>query len=119
MLLSTRLPAPGPAAIGALLGPSGLLGTRDAAGHRHSSGTKSGRHAGATQKILRRMAFDHQALTALLSRTFPAYHQLPVPVGAADAADQWPRALLAYFYQMYCDPETALIACLQKLAMGP
>ena len=35
------------------------------------------------------------------------------------AADQWPRALLAYFYQMYCDSETALIACLQKLAMGP
>ena len=68
------------------------------------------------------MAFDHQALAELFSRTFPHtinYRRLSGRLMPPIAPDQWPRALLMYFYQACGDFEAALIACLQKLAMGP
>jgi hypothetical protein len=33
--------------------------------------------------------------------------------------DKLPRDLLARFYKTFCDPETALVRCLQTLALGP
>jgi hypothetical protein len=41
-------------------------------------------------------------------------HLMP-PIGA----DKLPRGLLERFCQTFCDPETALVRCLQTLALGP
>lgn len=35
------------------------------------------------------------------------------------ATDELPGALLERFYQIFSNPETALVKCLQTMALGP
>jgi hypothetical protein len=85
-----RLPAAGPAALGALLGPARLLGRGGAGPHGTAGRPRRRAHRGAPAGALRGHPPDAQALAALLPRALPPDRDLVPPGGPPLAAGRRP-----------------------------